>query len=125
LIKIKSRNDSRKERHIRIRSHLFGTAEKPRLCVFRSNKYIYAQIIDDTIGHTLVAATTVENDIKNMLEDKKSTANIKAASILGKMIAERALGKGIKTVVFDRAGYKYHGKVKALADAAREAGLVF
>ena len=125
MIKIKSRNDSRKERHTRIRSNLSGTAEKPRLCVFRSNRYIYVQIIDDTVGRTLVAATTGENAIKDILEDKKNTANIKAAAILGKTIAKRALDNGIRNIVFDRAGYKYHGKVKALADAAREAGLIF
>lgn len=117
-----SRTAVRTEKHRRIRRHLAGTAERPRLAVFRSNNHIYAQIIDDTVGKTLVAANTLQKDIKAELEN---TDNIEAAALVGKAIAQKALDAGITTVVFDRGGYIYHGKVQALADAAREAGLVF
>ena len=122
MIKIQSRNDARLKRHMRIRKNLSGTASKPRLSVFRSNKYIYVQIINDDEGKTLVSASTKE---KAVAENLKNTCNVEAAQFLGKTIAERALEKGIDTIVFDRGGYAYHGKVKALADAARDAGLKF
>ena len=113
-------------RRIRIKAHIrtkiSGTAEKPRLTVFRSNAQIYAQIIDDTVGNTLVSASTTQKDVKAELE---KTNDVAAASYLGKVIAERALAKGITEVVFDRGGFIYHGKIEALADAAREAGLKF
>ncbi len=120
MIKKESKNVSRKKRHLRIRKKVFGTPEKPRLNVFRSGKHIYAQIIDDTVGHTLVAASTLENR-----ENLTSTKNIEAARFVGETIAKKALEKGIQEVVFDRGGYLYHGRVKELADAAREAGLKF
>ena len=105
-----------------MRFHISGTADRPRLAVFRSNNHMYAQIIDDAAGNTLVAASTVEKDIKSQLE---KTNNVDAAAYVGKVVAERALEAGIKEVVYDRGGFLYHGKVKALADAAREAGLQF
>jgi large subunit ribosomal protein L18 len=95
---------------------------RPRLSVFRSGKHIYAQVIDDAAGHTLAAASTLEKDIKGSL---KTGANVEAASAVGKLVAERAVAAGVKDVVFDRGGYLYHGRIKALADAAREAGLSF
>ena len=122
MIKKKSRSVNRVKKHLKIRNRFSGTAERPRLAVFRSNNHMYAQIIDDTVGKTLCAASTVQKDIKAELE---KTNNVDAASFVGKVIAERALALGIKQVVFDRGGYIYHGKVQALADAAREAGLEF
>ncbi len=122
MIRKKSRAEVREKKHRRERNRYAGTPERPRLCVFRSNLHIYAQIIDDEAGHTLCSAGTVEKDIAKELE---KTGNIEAAEYLGKVIAERALAKGIKTVVFDRGGYVYKGKVAALADAARKAGLEF
>ncbi len=122
MIKKKSRAEIREKKHARERNRYSGTAERPRLCVFRSNLHIYAQVIDDTKGHTLCSAGTVEKDIAKELE---KTGNKEAAAYVGKVIAERALEKGIDTVVFDRGGYIYEGKVAALADAAREAGLKF
>ena len=104
--------------HRRIRRKLSGTTERPRLAVFRSVKHIYAQVIDDTKGHTVVAAGSNEKESKN-------GGNVAAAKAIGKLVAERAKEKGIKSVVFDRGGYLYHGRVKALADAARAAGLEF
>ena len=112
----------RNRRHARVRTKVSGTAERPRLCVFRSNTNIYAQIIDDVAGNTLVSASTTQKDVKAELE---KTNDVAAASYLGKVIAERALAKGITEVVFDRGGFIYHGKIEALADAAREAGLKF
>ena len=112
----------RKTKHRRMRNRFSGTAERPRLAVFRSNNHMYAQIINDTVGNTLVAASTLEKDVKAELEH---TNNVDAAAYVGTLIAKRALEKGITTVVFDRGGYVYHGKVQALADAAREAGLEF
>ncbi len=117
-----SRKDVREKKHARLRNRINGTAECPRLAVFRSNNHIYAQIIDDTVGNTIVAASTMEKAIKDSLDQ---TDNVEAAASVGKAVAEKALAKGIKTVVFDRGGYIYKGKVKALADAAREAGLEF
>lgn len=122
MIKREDRRQLRLVRHKRIRKKIFGTSERPRLSVFRSEKHIYAQIIDDTKGITLVSASTAEKALK---ENLKKTWNIEAAKEVGKLIAERALAKGIKDVVFDRGGFKYHGRVKALADSAREAGLKF
>jgi large subunit ribosomal protein L18 len=103
----------------RIRSKIFGTAERPRLVVFRSNANLYAQLVDDGKAHTLVAASTTEKELN------KSVSNIEGAKQVGQLIAKRAQAKGVKSVVFDRGGYLYHGKIKALADAAREAGLQF
>ncbi|MGB9668188.1 MAG: 50S ribosomal protein L18 [Thermosulfidibacteraceae bacterium] len=111
----------RKRRHLRIRKKIFGTPERPRLVVYRSLKHIYAQIIDDTIGHTLVSASSLD---KEFPKDKRGS-NKEGARIVGEMIAKRALEKGIKKVVFDRGGYKYHGRVKELAEAARKVGLEF
>ena len=117
-----SRKDVRAKKHMRIRKRFSGTAERPRLAVFRSNNHMYAQIIDDTVGNTLVSASTLEKDIKSELE---KTNNVDAAAYLGTVIAKRAIEKGIKEVVFDRGGFIYQGKVAALAEAAREAGLEF
>jgi large subunit ribosomal protein L18 len=122
VIKKRSRNEMRKIRHERLRRTLSGTADKPRLAVFRSEKHIFAQLIDDDAGHTLAAASTVEPAMKASLS---STGNAEAAKAVGKAIAERAISKGIKAVVFDRGGHMFHGRVKALAEAAREAGLEF
>ena len=117
-----SRAEVRAKKHKRMRNHIAGTAERPRLAVFRSNNHMYAQIIDDTVGNTLVAASTLEKDVKAELEH---TNDVAAAAYLGTVIAKKALDKGIKTVVFDRGGFVYQGKIKALAEAAREAGLEF
>ena len=122
MISKASRADIRKKKHRRIRHHLFGTAQTPRLAVFRSNKHMYAQIIDDTAHKTLVSASTLQKDVNAELE---YTDNVAAAAHLGTVIGKKALDAGITEVVFDRGGYIYHGKVKALADAAREAGLKF
>ncbi|AJC72993.1 50S ribosomal protein L18 [Pseudothermotoga hypogea DSM 11164 = NBRC 106472] len=122
MIKKEDRNLKRIKRHLRIRKKVKGTPEKPRLAVFRSEKHIYAQIIDDTKGHTLVSASTLDKELRQRLS---KTYNTEAAREVGKLIAQRALSLGIKTVVFDRGGFKYHGRIKALADAAREAGLQF
>lgn len=118
----KERRVARKKRQVRVRKKVTGSAERPRLCVFRSSKHIYAQIIEDVTGKTLVAAST---STKGVPEGMKSTGNVEAAKAVGKQIAEKALAKDIKQVVFDRNGFLYHGRVKALADAAREAGLTF
>ena len=122
MVNKKSRSEVRAKKHRRIRNHLSGTADRPRLAVFRSNNHMYAQVIDDVKGHTLVAASTLEKDVKAELE---KTNNVDAAAKLGTIIAQRAMDKGIKTVVFDRGGFIYEGKVKAMAEAAREAGLEF
>ncbi len=122
MVSKKTRSVVRQNKHRKIRNHISGTAERPRLAVFRSNNHMYAQIIDDTVGNTLVAACTLEKDVKAELE---KTNNVDAAAHLGTVIAKRALEKGITQVVFDRGGYIYHGKVAALAEAAREAGLTF
>ncbi len=122
MIKKKSRAEVRTKKHKRLRFHIAGTAERPRLAVFKSNKHIYAQIIDDKAQRTLCAASTTEKAIKASLE---KTSDVAAATAVGKAIAEKALDAGITTVVFDRGGYIYQGKVQALADAAREAGLNF
>ena len=114
------RREARIRRHNRLRNHLRGTAARPRLAVFRSSRHMHAQIIDDTIGHTLVAASTVEPELRAFEGEKKA----KAAEV-GKLIAKRAKEAGIENVVFDRGGFKYHGRIAALADAAREGGLKF
>lgn len=115
-----SKNAVRKKRHARVRTKISGTPERPRLAVFRSNKHIYAQLIDDTNGVTLVSASTLDKEI-----NLESTSNKEAAEKVGELIAKRAVEKGYKSVVFDRSGYLYHGRVQALADSAREAGLEF
>lgn len=122
MIKKKSRSEVRVNKHIKLRNRFSGTTERPRLAVFRSNNHMYAQIIDDTVGKTLVSASTLQKEVKAELE---KTNNVDAAAYLGKIIAGKAMESGIKTVVFDRGGFIYQGKVKALADAAREAGLEF
>ena len=122
MINKKSRTEVRVKKHNRMRHHLSGTTDCPRLAVFRSNNHMYAQIIDDTVAKTLVSASTVEADAKKELE---KTNNVDAAAYVGKLVAERAIEKGIKEVVFDRGGFIYQGKIQALADAAREAGLEF
>lgn len=122
MIKIISRNELRKIRHKRIRKLLKGTSAKPRLSIYISLKQVYAQLIDDENGNTLVSVATTEKGLKEDLKDKNLTEK---AKVVGKLIAERALEKGINTVVFDRSGYKYHGRVKALAEEARKAGLQF
>ena len=117
-----SRAKVRAKKHRRLRNHLSGTATTPRLAVFRSNNHMYAQIIDDNIGKTLVSASTTQKEVKAELE---KTNNVDAAAYLGTVIGKKAVEAGIKEVVFDRGGFIYQGKIKALADAAREAGLEF
>ena len=120
--KAKQRAEARARRHFRVRKKVYGTPERPRLNVFRSDKHIYAQVIDDTEGHTLAAASTVDSELAGKVKGKTKTEQ---AKLVGELVARRAQEKGIKSVVFDRGGYKYHGRVQALADAAREAGLEF
>ena len=122
MVNKQSRAKVRVNKHRKLRNRFSGTAERPRLAVFRSNNHMYAQIIDDTVGNTLVSASTLDKDVKAELE---KTNNVDAAAYLGKAIAKKAMEKGINTVVFDRGGFIYQGKIKALADAAREAGLEF
>lgn len=122
MISLIDRAGERRRIHKRIRVKISGNAVRPRLCVYRSSRYIYAQIIDDAQGSTLAAASTAE---KAVLGDAKSTGNIQASKLVGKAIADRAKAKGIELVVFDRGGYLYHGRIKAVAEAAREAGLKF
>jgi large subunit ribosomal protein L18 len=122
LIKKPDRKLLRAKRHLRVRKKISGTAERPRLNVFRSLKHIYAQIIDDDRGVTLVSASTLSPELRGQL---KSGSNKEAAAAVGRLVAQKALERGIKKVVFDRGGYIYHGRVKALAEAAREAGLEF
>ena len=122
MVNKQSRSEIRVKKHNRMRNRFAGTAERPRLAVFRSNNHMYAQIIDDTVGNTLVAASTMDKDVKAACE---KTNNVDAAAQVGTAIAKKALEKGITTVVFDRGGFIYSGKVKRLADAAREAGLEF
>ena len=112
----------RVRRHRRVRKRVFGTPERPRLAVYRSLRHIYAQIVDDTAGRTLAAASTLSLDVREGLE---GSGNCAAAQAVGKRLAEKALAHGVRAVVFDRGGFKYHGRIKALADAARKAGLVF
>ena len=122
MVSKKSRAVVRENKHRRLRNRFSGTAERPRLAVFRSNNHMYAQIIDDTVGKTLVSASTLDKDVKAECE---KTNNVDAAAVVGTVVAKRALEKGITTVVYDRGGFVYEGKVKALAEAAREAGLEF
>ena len=122
MVSKKSRTVVRENKHRKLRNRFSGTAERPRLAVFRSNNHMYAQIIDDTVGKTLVSASTLDKDVKAELE---KTNNVEAATVVGTVVAKKALEKGITTVVYDRGGYVYEGKVKALAEAAREAGLEF
>jgi large subunit ribosomal protein L18 len=122
MVSKEARSKVRVNKHRKLRNRFSGTPERPRLAVFRSNTHMYAQIIDDTIGNTLVSASTVQKDVKAELD---KTNDVAAAAYLGTVIAKKALEKGIKTVVFDRGGFIYQGKVKALAEAAREAGLEF
>ena len=122
MVSKKSRSEVRVKKHERMRNRFAGTAERPRLAVFRSNNHMYAQIIDDSVGNTLVAASTVEKAVKAELEHTNDTD---AAAYVGTLIAKRALETGIEEVVFDRGGFIYQGKIQALADAAREAGLKF
>ena len=122
MIKKADTKKARAKRHTRVRGKISGTPERPRLNVFRSAKHIYAQIIDDTIGNTLVSASTLQKEVRAELEN---TDDVAAAAHLGTVIGKKAVEAGIESVVFDRGGYIYHGKVKALADAAREAGLKF
>ena len=122
MVSKKSRSEVRENKHRKLRNRFSGTAERPRLAVLRSNNHMYAQIIDDTVGNTLVAASTLEKSVKAELE---KTNNVDAAAYLGTVIAKKAMEKGIKEVVFDRGGFIYQGKIEALADAAREAGLKF
>jgi len=118
----RTKREARIRRHRRIRKKVFGTPERPRLSVYGSLKHMYAQIIDDMKGHTLVAASTLDKEIRGEI---KHGGNVEAAKRVGQLIAKRAVEKGIKKVVFDRGGFRYHGRIKALADAAREAGLEF
>ena len=122
MVSKKSRSEVRVNKHRKLRNRFSGTAERPRLAVFRSNNHMYAQIIDDTVGNTLVSASTLQKEVKAELE---KTNNVDAAAYLGTVSAKKAIEKGINTVVFDRGGFIYQGKIKALADAAREAGLEF
>ena len=122
MITKKSRTLVRENKHRKLRNRFSGTAQRPRLAVFRSNNHMYAQIIDDVVGKTIVSASTLQKEIKAELE---KTNNVDAAAYLGTVVAKKALEKGITTVVYDRGGFIYQGKVKALAEAAREAGLVF
>jgi len=117
-----SRETHRERIHVRMRKRIAGTAERPRLCVHRSSRHIRAQVIDDSTGHTIVSASSLDKDVKKTM---KGGGNIAASKVVGKAIADRAKAKGIENVVFDRGGYQYHGRVQALAEAAREAGLKF
>ncbi|MCQ3809407.1 MAG: 50S ribosomal protein L18 [Acidimicrobiia bacterium] len=117
---VKHKHQSRVRRHRRVRKKVQGTAERPRLAVYRSNRHIIAQVIDDTSGHTIVSASTTESELKS-----GPTGNIAGAAVVGKLIAERAKEQKITAVVFDRGGFRYHGRIAALADSAREAGLEF
>ncbi len=117
-----TKKESLKRRHRRVRKKVSGTIDRPRMAVFRSNQHIYVQVIDDNAQHTIVAASTLEPELKSEME---SGADCTASTAVGKLVAERAIAKGIKKVVFDRGGNLYHGRVKALAEAAREAGLDF
>ncbi len=122
MLKRPDRNVLRLQRHARLRKTMTGTLERPRLSIFRSLKHMYAQIVDDSHGVTLAAASTLDPEFRTQIKGKKKT---EAGDLVGQLIARRALEKGIKKVVFDRGGYKYHGRIKALADAARKAGLEF
>jgi len=120
--KIKTKEDGRRKRKLRIRKHVFGTPKKPRLAVFRSLNHIYAQAIDDQTGKTILSASSLESEVKSK---SKKTGNKETAKFVGELIAQKCKSKGIEAVVFDRSGYIYHGRIKALAEAARAAGLKF
>jgi large subunit ribosomal protein L18 len=122
VITKEDRNLSRKRRHLRVRSRIEGTTERPRLNIYRSNKHIYAQVIDDVTGNTLASASTLDKELSDAVQNG---GNVEAAQKVGELVAKRALEKGVSSVVFDRGGYLYHGRVQALADAARSAGLQF
>lgn len=122
MLNVELKVESRMRRHLRVRKTVFGTAHRPRLVVFRSNLHIYAQIIDDSAGKTLASASTLDEECAKSVQRGN---NSKAAEAVGQLVAKRALAKNIKTVVFDRGGYLFHGRVKALADAARQGGLIF
>jgi len=124
-MKIKTSEDRRHRIKLRLRKRMIGTEQRPRLTVFRSLSHIYVQVIDDMTGQTLVAASSVESSIKGALPGKARGSNRAGAQAIGKLVAERALAKGIKRVVFDRNGFLYHGRIRAVAEAAREAGLEF
>ena len=124
-MKIKTKDDRRVRIQLRQRKRIAGTKQRPRLSVFRSVMHIYAQVIDDLSGQTLVSASTVEPSLKGALEKAARGGNVKGAEAIGKAIAERSIEKGIKRVVFDRSGFLYHGRIRAVADAARKAGLEF
>ena len=120
MTQVASRGAARRKRHQRIRLHMAGTVERPRLAVFRSLNHIYAQVIDDASGKTLASASTVEKELRGAKQTKTDEAKV-----VGRLVAERARSAGVERVVFDRAGFRYHGRIKSLADAAREAGLEF
>lgn len=122
MLDVSKRERSRVRRHHRVRLRVYGTPDRPRLNVYRSNTHLYAQVIDDTTGRTLVSASTLDKEIKGKL---KSGANLAAAVAVGRLVAERALKANLRTVVFDRGGYRFHGRIKALAEASREKGLKF
>ena len=122
MAKASSSREARLRRHRHVRTRIMGTTDRPRLNVFRSLRHIYAQIIDDTMGHTVVSASTLDSEIRGQIDEAAKSA---AARAVGRLLAERALSKGVTQVVFDRGGYRYHGRVKALAEAAREGGLAF
>ena len=122
MVSKKSRSEIRRKKHLKLRNRFSGTAQRPRLAVFRSNNHMYAQIIDDTVGNTLVSASTLQKEVKAELE---KTNNVDAAAYLGTVLGKKAVEAGITEVVFDRGGFIYQGKIQAFADAAREAGLVF
>jgi large subunit ribosomal protein L18 len=122
MLRVVSKDTARRRIHVRIRARVSGRTPVPRLNIFRSLKHIYAQVVDDSHGHTLVAASTRDQEVQKTV---KGGGNVAAAKVVGQVLAQRALGAGISTVVFDRGGYAYHGRVKALADAARAAGLKF
>lgn len=122
MLKKPSRSEQRAKKHLRVRKKVYGTAQRPRLCVYRSEKHIYAQVINDDLGTTVAAASSIDKELKETLT---FGSNKEAAKAVGSLIAKKAIEKGIKEVVFDRGGYIYHGRVKELADAAREAGLDF
>lgn len=124
-MKIKTSEDRRYRIKLRLRKRMVGTEQRPRLTVFRSLSHIYVQVIDDMSGQTLVAASSVESSIKGALPEKARGSNRAGAQAIGKLVAERALAKGIKRVVFDRNGFLYHGRIRAVEEAAREAGLEF
>lgn len=122
MVKISEAREARKRRHRRVRAKIAGTPDRPRLSVFRSLQHVYAQVIDDVHGHTLAAASSLEPEIQGKLD---GASKIQEAQIVGKVVAQRALERGVTKVVFDRGGYLYHGRVRALAEGAREGGLVF